>query len=60
MAPFTTIARCLSIAGFAWFGMQCMLSQNMVREFDRYRLARFRILTGILQLAGSAGLLARR
>lgn len=47
-----------TIAGFAWFGMQCIVSQNMIREFQRYRLALFRILTGILQLAGSAGLLA--
>ncbi|MEO7363210.1 MAG: DoxX family protein [Gemmatimonadaceae bacterium] len=58
MAPFTTIAQCLSIAGFAWFGIQCFVSQNMIREFERYRMARFRTLTGILQIAGSAGLLA--
>ena len=30
----------------------------MVAEFERYRLAGFRSLTGVLQVAGSLGLLA--
>jgi hypothetical protein len=30
----------------------------MVREFERYGLSRYRTLTGVLQLAGSAGLIA--
>ncbi len=52
------IAQALSIAAFAWYGMGCFVSAHMVAEFDRYRLARFRTLTGALQVAGSLGLLA--
>lgn len=50
------IAQDVSIALFAWYGMSCFLSKTMVAEFDRYGLARFRVLTGMLQLAGSLGL----
>ena len=52
------IAQAISIASFAWYGMSCFMSAAMVKEFDRYRLPRFRSLTGALQVAGSLGLLA--
>ena len=52
------IAQAISIASFAWYGMSCFVSAAMVAEFERYRLARFRSLTGTLQLAGSFGLFA--
>ena len=30
--------------------MSCLFAQKMVREFERFRLARFRVLTGTLQV----------
>lgn len=53
-----SIAHGVSMVSFAWYGMLCLLPGRMVGEFERYGLARFRLLTGALQLAGSLGLLA--
>ena len=58
MQSIAGIAQAISIASFAWYGMSCFVSAAMVTEFERYRLARFRSLTGMLQVAGSLGLLA--
>lgn len=49
------------LAGFAsisfyLYGFSCLRSARMAAEFDRYGLARFRALTGYLQLAGALGL----
>lgn len=54
----TTLSRALSIASFAGYGTSCLLSKRMGAEFERFGLARFRLLTGALQLAGSLGLVA--
>lgn len=51
-------AQAISIVSFAYYGSSCLGSAKMVAEFERYRLARFRSLTGVLQVAGSLGLLA--
>jgi len=51
------LAQLLSAAAFAWYGVHCLRSARMVEEFQRYRLSRFRTLTGWLQMAGSVGLL---
>jgi len=48
----------VSAASFVFFGISCLLTQNMRAEFLRYRLARFRVLTGVLQLLGAGGLVA--
>lgn len=53
MAP-----RFVSAIAFAWYGLTLFGPQTMVPEFERYGLARMRTLTGALQLAGSAGLVA--
>ncbi len=53
-----SIAHGVSMVSFAWYGMLCLFSSQMVGEFERYGLAQFRLLTGALQLAGSLGLLA--
>lgn len=53
-----SVAQGISMVSFAWYGMLCLFSDRMVGEFERYGLARFRPLTGALQLAGSLGLLA--
>lgn len=54
----TTLAQVLSIVSFAGYGTSCLFSKKMVAEFERFGLARFRLLTGALQLAGSLGLVA--
>ena len=42
---------------FLGYGFSCLSSEHMVREFRRFGLARFRRLTGTLQLLGGTGLL---
>jgi hypothetical protein len=42
---------------FIAYGLSCLSTQRMVTEFARYRLSRYRVLTGRLQLLGAAGLL---
>ena len=51
------IAAGISSAAFVWYGASCFVSRTTAAEFDRYRLARYRALTGALQLAGGVGLL---
>ncbi len=58
LPSFTGIAEVLSIAVFGWYGMTCLLSDRMVGEFERFRLAPFRVLTGTLQVAASVGMIA--
>lgn len=48
--------RVFSILSFAYAGIACLRAPHMKREFDRYGLSKFRLLTGFLQLAGAAGL----
>jgi hypothetical protein len=57
MTHIPEIAQVLSILLFAWYGLSCFFSQTMIAEFDRYHLPRQRVLTGVLQLAGSVGLI---
>ncbi|MGC6425198.1 MAG: DoxX family protein [Lentimonas sp.] len=42
---------------FLFYGLSCLFAKQMVLEFERYGLARFRALTGALQLLASTGLL---
>jgi len=51
------IAQAVSILLFTWYGLRSLFSKKMVAEFQRYRLDRFRVLTGVLQVAGSLGIL---
>jgi hypothetical protein len=41
---------------FYVYGISCLVSARMSVEFERYGLAKFRALTGVLQLAGALGL----
>ncbi len=41
---------------FLFFGLSCLLTQRMKKEFHRYGLSDYRRLTGVLQLSGSVGL----
>jgi len=58
MQLLATLARGLSIISFAWYGASLLWSQAMAADFARYGLGRFRVAVGVLQLAGSVGLLA--
>ncbi len=58
MRVYSEVAQGISIVAFAWYGLGCFFSQEMVVEFERYRVPHLRTLTGILQIAGSVGLLA--
>lgn len=42
---------------FLAYGASCLLAQRMQAEFARYGLARFRTLTGVLEILGAIGLL---
>lgn len=57
MQSGTLVAVVLSSAAFAWFGLTCFLSRKAVTEFARYRLAGLRGITGVAQIAASAGLM---
>ena len=54
----TDILAAVSAAAFLFYGLACLLSSKLVAEFDRYGLARFRVLVGSLEVAGALGLIA--
>jgi hypothetical protein len=49
--------RVLSIVAFLGYGSLCVAGRSMVSEFERFGLARFRVLTGVLEVLGALGLL---
>jgi hypothetical protein len=57
MKQAQVIAQIISIVAFLAFGLACLYSPRFVAEFERYRLPKFRRLTGILEIAGAIGLL---
>ncbi|MFZ4483309.1 MAG: DoxX family protein [Chthoniobacterales bacterium] len=48
----------VSVAAFLFYGAACLVSPKLVAEFERYRLGRFRVTIGLLEMAGAMGLLA--
>lgn len=56
----TVVFEVISAAAFLFYGSACLFSPKLVKEFDRYRLARWRILIGWLEIAGAVGLIAGR
>ena len=48
----------LSAAAFFFYGLSCLFADAMVAEFERFGLARFRRLTGALEVLGAIGLAA--
>jgi hypothetical protein len=58
MLQADVIAQSVSAILFAGYGLHALLSDSMVTEFKRYGLARFRVLTGVLQVLGSLGIVA--
>jgi hypothetical protein len=41
---------------FFFFGMGCWINPHLKREFIRYGIPQFRIVTGLLQLLGALGI----
>ncbi|MEO6526423.1 MAG: DoxX family protein [Gemmatimonadaceae bacterium] len=58
MQPSIRIAAALSSVCFLLYGASLFGSRAMVAEFERYHLAPYRALTGALEMAAGAGLLA--
>jgi len=54
LPTFFTFFSALSFLGY---GVSCLATQHMKREFQRFGYPRQRILTGGLQLLGAAGLI---
>jgi hypothetical protein len=50
-------AQVISALGFAGYGISCLVLERMRAEFARFRLPGLRLVTGVLQIAASAGLL---
>lgn len=51
------VLRALSMLLFFYYGVSVLVSDAMVREFEKFGLLRFRRLTGVLEVLGAAGLL---
>ena len=52
----TVLAQGISIVAFGSYGTLTLLSGDMIAEFERYGLARLRVVTATLQIAASIGL----
>lgn len=50
-----TALQLLSAISFVYYGALCLVSANLVKEFERYRLAKYRRVTGFLELIGGLG-----
>jgi uncharacterized membrane protein YphA (DoxX/SURF4 family) len=48
----------LSSITFIFYGVTCLTTNHMKSEFERYGLAKYRRLTGVLELLGGLGLIA--
>ena len=48
----------ISAAAFLFYGLACLFSAKLVAEFERYGLARWRVVVGGLEVAGALGLIA--
>ncbi|MEI6251488.1 MAG: DoxX family protein [Mycobacteriaceae bacterium] len=52
------VLKVASIVAFLFYGLSVLFANAMEKEFERYGMARFRKLTGVLEVAGSLGLVA--
>lgn len=57
MPPFTPQLIWLSALSFFVYGTSCVFTRHMRLEFERFGLARQRVIVGWTQLAGAVGLL---
>jgi len=58
MSVMLVVLASFSALSFYAYGVGCLITAHMVAEFNRYGLAKFRALTGILQIVGAIGLTA--
>ena len=58
LTALKTILILFSAISFTAYGSACLLSADMKREFERYRLGSRRTFVGVLQLCAAIGLLA--
>jgi hypothetical protein len=58
VATISTILILVSSAAFLFYGAACLFAPALAAEFERYRLARWRVLVGLLEVAGAFGLVA--
>lgn len=42
---------------FLVYGVLCVATENMKKEFERFGLRKFRVMTGLLEILGGLGLL---
>ena len=52
------ILTAISAVAFLFYGLACLFSAKLVAEFERYGLARWRVVVGSLEVAGALGLIA--
>jgi hypothetical protein len=57
VSALAAVAAFVSLS-FLGYGATCLFSNRMAAEFERYRLARWRTLVGLLEVAGALGVLA--
>ncbi len=57
MGTITEFFQIISAFAFLFYGFACLMSSELVVEFERYRLSKFRVLTGVLEVLGAIGLL---
>lgn len=53
---FVLLAQLFCALSFLIYGVCCLVSKHMKREFERYGIPQYRPLTGILQVCASIGL----
>ena len=53
----TLILTYLSGLSFIFYGCMILMTSHMIKEFERYGMSRFRLLTGALELLGGLGLI---
>ena len=58
MHLLATTLQTISIVAFLFYGVACLVSPRLVKEFERYRLGQWRNLVGSLEIAGALGLIA--
>lgn len=51
-------ATAFSVVLFLYYGLSCLFTNGMAAEFERFGLARLRLLTGTLEILGALGLIA--
>jgi uncharacterized membrane protein YphA (DoxX/SURF4 family) len=56
-SPFDLILVVFTGLAFVAYGVGCLTSAKMKRDFKRFGLERFSVLTGVLEILGGVGLL---